>query len=336
MKKMKIFSVLFVMSAIALFPQSKTGTTIANFLKIDPSARYSAIGSAGVALSGSVSSMYYNPASLGRLENFDAEFTMNQWIAGISYNYAAAAYSVENLGTFALDVTALNSGDIKVRTVDLPEGTGENFTANDFALGLGYGKLITDRVSVGVHLRYINQSIWHSSLDAFALSFGLQYRFTESGVLFGASLSNYGANAAYNGRDVYVNYDFDPDKYGDNSQLPAELRTESFGLPTLFRIGLAAPVRIGESVALIATAEALHPNDNEESVNVGAECKIMNLISIRAGLRNLGLPDSEGNLVLGAGIAAGVFGNITFRLDYAYADYGRLEQAHRITIGLGY
>ncbi|MBI5726857.1 MAG: PorV/PorQ family protein [Ignavibacteriales bacterium] len=338
MKKLQILSVISCIIALNMFvqAQNKTGTTIATFLKIDPSANYTGMGNTGVALAGKASAMYYNPASLGRLTGFDMEFTMNQWLADITYNYAALAVPFEGIGTFGVDVTALNSGDIAVRSVEQPEGTGEKYTANDFAFGVAFGKMVTDKVSVGVHLSYINQTIWHSTLNAFALSFGVQYRLSESGMLLGASLANYGSSAAYEGRDVYVNYDFNSKKYGDNDQLPAELRTENFGLPTLFRFGISVTFAISEELTMMTAIEALHPNDNDESINLGTELKIMKMIAVRAGFRNLFLPDSEGGLVLGTGLETEVFGNVTFRLDYAYADYGRLAQAHRITVGLGF
>ena len=95
MKTLKYYNFLLVISFSLLmssvtFSQSKTGTTIGQFLKIEPSSRIAAIGNAGASLSGEISSMFYNPASLGRISGSDVEFTFNKWLADISYNYAAA------------------------------------------------------------------------------------------------------------------------------------------------------------------------------------------------------------------------------------------------------
>lgn len=319
-----------------LFSQNKTGTTIAQFLKIEPSSRVVGLGNAGVSLSGEISNIFYNPASLGRLQGTDIQFTFNKWLADITYNYMAAGINIEGLGTFALVGTFLNSGEMDVRTVENPLGTGERFTVNNLALGLGYGLMLTDRVSVGLQLNYINEAIWHSSLSTFGLNFGVQYQVVEGGLTLGASVSNFGTRSAYDGRDLYLNYDFDPDKYGDNDKLPAELRTDYFNLPTLFRAGVSYWLDFGEDYKLLIAADAVHPNDNDQYVNIGGEFNILNIVSLRAGFRNLFMPDAEGGLVFGGGVQTNLNQTNNIRFDYAYADYGRLTETHRVTLSVGF
>ncbi len=319
----------------SVYAQSKTGTTIGQFLKIEPSAHAVALGNAGVSLSGEASYIYYNPASLGRLSGTDVQFTYNKWLADISYNYAAAAVNFENIGTLSLIITSLNSGEIDVRTVDNPLGTGEKYSVSNIALGLGYGIMLTDRVSVGLQLNYINETIWHSSLTSFGMNFGVQYQLMEGGLTIGASVSNFGTKAKYNGRDTYINYTFDPTVHGYNNALPAELRTEEYALPTIFRAGVSYPVDFGSSYKLLLAIDAVRPNDNSESLNLGGEFDLLNLLSIRGGYRNLFLPNSEGGLVLGAGIKTEIAGTFKLRFDYAWADYGRLQEAHRVTVSIG-
>jgi hypothetical protein len=67
-------------------------------------------------------------------------------------------------------------GDMKVRTVEQPEGTGENFSAGDIAIGISYARFLTDRFSVGLTAKYIKQSIWHMSSSAFAIDAGTVFR----------------------------------------------------------------------------------------------------------------------------------------------------------------
>jgi len=340
MKKIKFYRLFWIIGLALLilfdsFSQSKTGTTIGQFLKIEPSARIAAIGNAGASLSGEVSSLFYNPASLGRISGTDVQFTFNKWLADINYNYAAAAVNLEDIGTFALIVTMLNSGEMDVRTVEQPLGTGERFSVKNLAIGLGYGLMVTDRVSIGIQANYITESIWHSSISTFGMNLGVQYKILDQGLTIGASLSNFGANTSYDGRDLYLNYDFDPNKYGDNDRLPAELRTGSFGLPVIFRAGISYLFVFNEDYNLLIAADAMHPNDNSESVNLGGELNLLKYVSLRAGYRNLFLPDLEGGLVLGAGFKVDIASSYNIRFDYAYADYGRLAEAHRLTLGIG-
>ena len=63
-------------------------------------------------------------------------------------------------------VTSLRSGDMAVRTVEQPLGTGEQFSVNDIALGVGYGLQITDRVSAGLQINLAQETIWQSPMLA--------------------------------------------------------------------------------------------------------------------------------------------------------------------------
>ena len=337
MNKKIIFSLLIIFSFFSsLLAQNKTGTTIGQFLKIDPSARASAMANASTSLYVEASSLYYNSASLGRLTNVDIQFTYNQWLADITYDYAVIAVPITNLGTFALQLTSLNSGEIDVRTVEFPKGTGERYSVTNFALGLGFGLMLTDRVSVGLQVSYIQETICHSSLSTFGLNFGVQYQVEENGLTVGASILNFGPRAGYDGRDLYINYDFNSDKYGDNDLLPAELRTDAYSLPTSFRVGVSYPLIINEDNKVTFAMDAFHPNDNTESISIGSEWQFLNSFSVRGGYRDLFIPDSEAGLVLGAGVRVNVLESYNLRFDYAWADYGRLEQAHRFTISLGF
>ncbi len=314
------------------YAQSKAGTTIGQFLKIEPSARNSAIGGASVSLSGEVMSAYYNPASLGRVNGIGAQFTHSQWLADIDYNYFTVALPIARFGTFAMQITSLNSGEIDVRTVDQPLGTGERYSVTNFSLGAGYGMMLTDRVSVGFQVNYLQETIWHSSTSGISLNMGVQYRVWENGPTFGASIVNFGPRTGYDGRDLFIDYDFNPDIYGDNDQLPAELRTDNFSLPTAFRAGISYPFNFSENNRMLLVVDAMHPNDNNESVNVGAEYQAFDYLFLRGGFRHLFLDDNEGGLTLGGGLNVGFSGyNITF--DYAWADYGLLNETQRFTMG---
>ncbi|HQU71987.1 MAG TPA: PorV/PorQ family protein [Calditrichia bacterium] len=312
--------------------QSKAGTTILPFLKIEPSARNAALGSASASMYGEALAAYYNPASLGRLPAAQAQFSHSQWLADIDYNFLIFATPLANYGIISLQAISLNSGEIDVTTVEQPLGTGERYTVNDFALGLAYGTLLTDRVSVGFQVNYMREDIWHSTVTAFGLNVGVQYRISDNGPTFGASISNFGPRSGFNGRDLYIQYDLDPLRRGDNNDLPAELRTENYALPTIFRVGISFPVRFGETNRLLIAVDASHPNDNQESLSMGAEWQIRDMFALRGGYRELFLEDSEGGLVLGGGLKLGLSG-YNFRLDYAWADYGLLENTQRFTVG---
>jgi hypothetical protein len=314
--------------------QSKVGTTVGQFLKIEPSARVAAMGNTGASLFGESSAAVFNPASLGRLDKSDVQFSHLDWLVESDYNYASLAVKVAEVGTFFLQIISLNSGEIEVRTVNQPLGTGERYDVGNFALGTGYGRMITDRVSIGVQVNYWQERIWHSSISGLGLNFGIQYQLTSNGPTLGASVANFGLRSGYDGTDLYVEYDFDSDVFGDNDKLPAGLRTDEYSLPTNFRVGLSWPVQLHDNNRLLIAIDGSNPNDNNQSVRLGAEWQLFNYFYLRGGYRDLFLDKSEGGMTLGGGIDISYAQNYTLHFDYAWADYGRLDVAHRLTIGV--
>jgi hypothetical protein len=313
---------------------SKTGTTIGQFLLIEPSARIAAMGNVGVAICDDIQSVYYNPAALGRFHERTVQLTHSEWFAGIDYEYAAIAIPVSNYGNLFGSVTALNSGDIDVRTVEKPLGTGERYTVSDIALSLGFGRAFSDRFSAGGQVNYVAETIWHTSLKTWTLNVGGIYRLTERGLQLGSSITNYGASAGFGGRDLAMQYDNDPERYGDNSALPGEKYTGDFPVPVLFRVGLSMPQRLTPSSELLMAINAFHPSDNNESVSIGAEWGWKQLFFLRGGYQNLFLSNSEVGLTLGLGMK-GKVGSGNFGFDYAWADHGRLQETHRMTFVVG-
>jgi hypothetical protein len=326
--------IVFTLSQGRALAQSKTGTTIGQFLLIEPSARVAGMGNAGVTTFGEIQAAYFNPGALGHLDESGVQFTHSQWLAGISYNYAAAGVRIGAANTLLLTFTSLNSGEIDVRTVENPQGTGERYTVADVAVGLGFSRRVSDRFSAGLHVKYIQESIWHSSMSAMAVDFGVLYRLPFRAYI-GASLSNFGSKSGFDGRDLRIRYDQDPDQFGDNSNLPAALETESFALPIFFRVGMGFAVLDAPNNRMLVVVDAFHPSDNEESMSLGMEWTLLNLISLRAGYQHLFLDDSEVGLTLGTGLRYRVSG-MGLRFDYAWNEYGLLGDAQRFSLGLAF
>jgi hypothetical protein len=323
---------MLVLAASGLLPQSKTGTTIGQFTLIEPSARSVAMGGAGATSSREAMSSFYNPGVLAALEQSDIQFTYNTWFADITMSNAVAAFRVEGIGTLSAAVTQLSSGEIAVRTVEQPLGTGEQYSVEDLLVGIGYGVQITDRFFCGVQLNYVHESIWHSSVSNVGVNIGTLYQLSAEGLRIGASLVNFGTKGRYSGTDLKIRYDLDPDRYGDNGAIPGEVTTDEYVLPIVFRVGLGYPLKLDEANTLNLAVDALHPSDNTESLDLGGEWVHKRILALRIGYQNLFQQDSELGLTLGAGVAWDGLGN-ELRFDYAWAAHGRLGSVHRITLG---
>ncbi len=324
-----------LLAAVPALAQTNTGTTIGSFLEIEPNARVAAMGNAGVSAYDGLQGVYYNPASIGSAPGTELLFSHNAWFAGITHDYVAAAIKVASLGNAYATITSLNSGDIDVRTVGQPLGTGERFNASDLAISLGFGRQMSTRFSAGIQVNFIQETIWHSSASTMTLSLGTLYRVSENGLRVGSSLSNFGTRAAYDGRDLRFTYDNVPGQNGDNSALPGVRATDQFAVPLVFRVGAAMPFRLQDNNRLLLAADAFHPNDNSESVSAGVEYLMNDLLALRVGYQNLFLKDSEVGTTLGAGLK-GQLDSFRYRVDYAWADQGRLGHSSRISVALSF
>ena len=334
-KRMLLTVFMLAVGMSSLLAQSKTGTTVGQFLLIEPSARIAGMGNAGTTAYGDIQSAYYNPAAIGLLEGSGVQFTHSPWLAEITYDYFGGSLMLGTLGNLYGSVTALNSGEIDVRTVAAPQGTGERYSVSDLAFGLGYGRRISDRFSVGLQFTYLQETIWHSAMSAFAINVGTLYQIAPDGLRIGASISNWGTRGKYDGRDLRILYDQSVASHGDNPSLPAELFTNDFPLPILFRVGLGMPITIDENNKLFVAVDAFHPSDNTESISFGAEWMFFNIFAIRGGYQNLFQQDSELGLTLGAGLRY-ASDNFTVFFDYGWADQGRLDKTQRLTLGISF
>jgi len=331
---MKKFLIIFIISLSSIIGQSKVGSTAAPFLNIAIGARAVSLGGAFVATSNDVSSLYWNPAGASRVMSNEAMFTRSQWFADITYNWAGAMLNLGDMGTFGLSVTYLDYGEIEVTTLAEQQGTGERFNAKDLSMGLTYAYNLTDRFSIGTNVKYINQSIWNSSASALAVDLGVLFISDLYGLRIGATISNFGPDMALDGKDLLVQHDIDPIIEGNNDQILAKLRTDEYPLPLTFKVGVAMDLINSDMHKFTIAMDALHPNDNDESLNLGAEYVFNNLVSFRGGYKSLFLDNSEEGLTLGVGVHYGFAPNLGIYFDYAYQDFGILKDVQHFTIGL--
>jgi hypothetical protein len=332
-RRIAFLALASALAAAPAFGQSKTGTTLGQFLLIEPSARISAMGNAGVSLADGLEAFYYNPAALAAIERFDLIFSHSSWVADIRYNYVALGVPLGRFGSAVATVTSLGSGDMEVRTVEAPLGTGELFSVSDIALGVGYGIRVTPRFAVGGQIHWLQETIWNSRASTSTLSIGTIYRVSERGLHIGSSLCYFGTQGEYDGRDLRILYDADPASTGDNPALPAEQFTDPFDLPVLFRVGVGYPWHVNRDTRLHFTLDAFHPSDESESVSAGAELTLRRAYAVRVGWQNAFQQDAETGLTAGFGLRGDLEG-YGYRIDYGWADFGRLGSVQRLGLGL--
>ncbi|MCB0729721.1 MAG: PorV/PorQ family protein [Ignavibacteriae bacterium] len=340
---MKIKNIIPVI-ILALMPQllsaqfvsdvSKRGTTAAPFLNISQGARAAGMGSAFVAVADDPSAIFWNPAGLARLNNHGVTFDHTLWFADIGYNFGTASFNLGDFGVLGASFIASDIDEMNVTTITEPNGTGETFNVRDMAFSIAWAFNLTDNFSIGFNPKVVYQGIWKMSDYAFAIDFGVLYNTPFDGITLGMAITNFGSKMSLSGTSAVVLYDEDIQNTGNNGRIPAELEMESWDLPLGFKVGVSyRPFKLGDH-DIILSIDASHPNNNYESINVGGEYTFNNIFSIRGGYKSLFLEDSEESFSLGAGFQQKLLDNVSIKFDYAYADFGRLDNIQKFSIGI--
>jgi len=337
--KIKIITLLFaiIIASVNIFSQvSKVGTTAAAFLEIGPGSVATAMGGAFVSVANDATALYWNPSGIADFTNNEVTIFHANWIASTNFDYAALVIPLGEVGNLGFSFTSFTMADEMVRTVDLPEGTGEFYSAGDIAVGLSYARKLTDRFSIGFTAKYIQETIWHESASAIALDAGTIFR-TDlfNGLTIGASISNFGTQMKLNGSDIRTFARVNPTLLGSNDQVPFDIELDSWDLPFLFQIGVSTNIIKDEDYRLLVSVDALHPNNNNESMNIGGQFSFREFVFVRAGFRNLFLADREGGLTLGVGVNSKLLFTDDFvSFDYAYRNFGRLDNVHTLSVDI--
>lgn len=324
----------------------RVGTTAANFLEIGVGAAGSAMGEAYVSVANDLSSIYWNPAGLAFMEHNEAQFMYQPWIVDINTEFAGAALKVQGLGTFAASIFHVDYGQMKVTTLEYQDGTGEVFSANDYNVNLAFSRKLAEWFSFGATGKFVSSQIWHSSASAVALDLGVivnTHFFSPngergSGLRIGMSISNYGTRLKYDGIDLLNPIDILPDQNGNYSDVAGQFHPQEWELPLIFRLGTSYDLLHTSYSRLTLAVDALHPNNNSESINIGGQYELTiptaGKFYLRGGYKSLFMDQSEYGMTFGAGMLLQMLGNVGIKIDYAYKTMGVLENPQCFTIGI--
>ncbi len=335
MKKFLLFFIFLFLIGMT-YGQDKVGTTAAPFLGIGAGPKAIGMGGAFVAVADDPSALYWNPSGISRRGKTEILVEHTNYLISTSYNYFGGVVAFDENNAVGVSVTYLDYGSERVTTIQMPDGTGEEWSAKDIAMGLTYSRNLSDRFSIGGTAKMIMQQIWHESATGFALDAGLLYITPFNDMKIGMEISNFGTDMRMSGEDLYITHNPDESKAGANSKIPAEYFTDSYPLPLLFRIGLSMDVLSTEDNRVTLAVDALHPNDNAQSANVGAQYEWNNTIYARVGYKSIGIPENEEGLTFGFGLSYELLLNLRLNLDYAYESYGKLNNIQKFALSVSF
>jgi opacity protein-like surface antigen len=319
-KSIALILMILMASVVYAGDVARKGTTGADQLLIPVGARGIATGGAFVASISGIESIYYNPAGVAVGQKSEAMFNFMNYIADINVSYFAAVANLGDLGSLGLSFKTFDFGDIPVTTVNAPDGTGSTYSPSFMVGGLTYSKIITDRVSVGVNLKVISETIEDASATGFALDFGVQYSFGNN-LHLGATVMNIGSNMEYSGNSLTRSTNIPNSTTGARTGV-FEVDTEPFQIPSYFELSLAYQYDVNDLNTLNFATTFRNNNVLEDNLNLGLEYGFMNNFFIRGGY-NLAVENQDDQVfgfTVGAGVDYPLSNDIALAFDYAYRD----------------
>lgn len=327
--------IFVILICSTLFAVDKTGTMAAKFLSTNIGSRAVGMGGAFTAVANDGSAMYWNPAGIGF--NGLSRFYVNHsnWIADIAFDYFSVSFPFGKNRVLGLNITSVTMGDMEVTRYG-NEDTGETFSASDHAFGITYALNLTDRFSIGLNGKFIQEKIANNHANGIALDLGTLFK-TPYGFRLGTSISNFGPKMRMTGDDLLVAVDIDETIYGNNESVTGYLSTDEFDLPLVLRVGISNDLLIGKTTRLTWALDSNSPNDNKSYVNAGVEIGFMNdLLVLRSGVNSLFLDDRESEISYGLGIRSPILKSQELYINYCFEILKHLGDTHQISLGISF
>jgi hypothetical protein len=303
-----VIVVLLLVQSESFAINSKVGTTAYSFLKIDVSARSTAMGGAFVGLSDDESALYFNPAGLIQIEQKSFFTTYNNYLTDIQSGFLGYVHPYNENTRLGASIYYFNYGSF-TQTDSLGKVLG-TFGAADFALALSFVRSLNSQISFGATGKLIYEKIESYSSDALALDLGVIHISKDARTRFGLVGQNLGF------------------------QLKGFTKSHKDDLPTTVKAGMSHQMR---ELPLTVALDAAKPFDNDIFFSLGGELTALKPLYLRVGWSSFGKnskTDSDKDNWAGFAAGFGVTWKV-YRFDYAYSSYADLGGVHKISISGG-
>ncbi|MBN2280794.1 MAG: PorV/PorQ family protein [Candidatus Marinimicrobia bacterium] len=344
---MKKFSKILAILILGLsFSYGDQGRAGAQFLKIFPGVFGSAMGGASSSLNYSSEVVFWNPAGLNDIRQNSLFVSHADYFAGIRYENIAVTFPL-NFGVVSFYGTGLLSGDIRETTVDEPDGTGDYFSANDFAFGVAYGTQLTNKFSVGGGIKMISMAV--DKVDALGVAFdaGAKYATGLPGNLtFAFTIKNFGPNISYGGEGLQALTKKNDGEF-EEEDVEIEYSSEDFPLPLSFSYAVSVEYPIGEKQKAGLALENWQILDIKEIYRLGITWNYDNLFYLAGGhadLRRLFDPKvsyktvngSMKSFTFGGGINLGIIFKKNLWIKYAWEAHEYFDGINRLGLDIAF
>ena len=189
-------------------------TTAVPFLRIPPDARAGGMGDLGLATSPDANSAFYNLSKTPFAKNpYGLGLTYTPWLKDLGLNDVylmalAGYYKLDDLSAISASIRYFSLGNITFTDYNaIDNGT---FRPREFGADLGYSRKLSDKMSLGIALRYISSNLtgggYSNGLTTYkpgsAVAGDISFFYTGvddagQGWNFGAAITNLGTKIGY-------------------------------------------------------------------------------------------------------------------------------------------
>ncbi len=210
LKKVNYSVSLILMMIFASNTQAQIGgTSVFRFLDLPNSPRIAALGGTLTAIKDQdISQSFLNPSLLNQNQHKKLSLNYCNYIADINFGNAQYVYATPNKGIFSAGIFFLNYGNFEEADA-AGNLTGNQFSASDYLLNIGWGKTILKNINFGANLKSVYSS--YEIYRSFALAADLSFSYHDSSSNFTATVI--GRNLGYQFKKFYQ----------QRENLPAEL-----------------------------------------------------------------------------------------------------------------
>lgn len=323
--KAKIAVLTLILLVASLSPatagnERRIGTSGAQELRIPVGARGTALGGAILADVQGIEAVYWNPAGLAYLENTEAVFSHQPYLAEINVNFVGVAHTIEGLGTIGAAAKIVSIGDMEETTEDQPDGTGRTYGPSLSVISMSFSRILTNRVSFGITGKFIYERIFEVSASGIAFDAGVIYDPGWNGIKMGMALKDYGPQMKFSG----IGFDRTLD------DRPVTPKAASFDLPSSLCLGMSYTTTKGVNQAMVS-GNFINNNYSMDMWQGGFEYTYDNKYCLRAGYNYSSQDKWQYGLTLGGGLSYEFQGTkLTF--EYAWADVDVFDANQYFTV----
>ncbi|MDN5349013.1 MAG: hypothetical protein PWQ54_409 [Bacteroidales bacterium] len=323
--------------------KDRSGQAGASELLINPWARSTGWGNAGMASIRGLEGIWSNVGGTAFTRKTELIFSNTTWLKGsdISIFSFGLSQRVGETGAFGLAVMSMSFGDIPITTTESPDGGIGTYSPNLMNISLSYAKSFSNSIHAGFVLKIISESISDMSAQGVAIDAGIQYVTGErENIHFGITLKNIGPTMSFSGDGLSIK-SFIPGR-PDETQFTLEQRKEAFELPTQLSIAAAYDFLFENDYRFTLAGNFTSNSFTKDQITLGGEFSLKEYLMLRAGYTyEEGIGDdieSVDRTNVAKGLSMGLSVQVplnkengsVFSVDYSYRDTDHFSGSHTI------